>query len=38
MSEHRMRHDRQGNLSARDQARLQARIDRLHDRLQINAQ
>jgi hypothetical protein len=32
-----MRHDRQGRLSAGDTAMLQARIDRMNDRLQINS-
>jgi len=34
-SERQMRHDRSGHLSTRDEAMLQARIDRLNDRLQI---
>jgi len=37
-SEQAMRHDRRGNLSAADQAKLQVRIDRLSNRLGIEAQ
>lgn len=36
-TERRMRHDRFGNLSNRDQSTLQFRIDRLDTRLRINA-
>jgi hypothetical protein len=37
-SERSMGHDRNGNLSGRDQAALQLRIDRLTTRLQVNSQ
>jgi hypothetical protein len=37
-SERSMGHDRNGNLSARDQAALQFRVDRLTTRLRINSQ
>jgi hypothetical protein len=36
-SERSMSHDRRGNLSARDEARLQVRIDSLNDRLRNQA-
>lgn len=36
--ERQMRHDRRGNLSMRDQAQLQVRIDRLARRLRMNVQ
>ena len=35
--ERKMQHDRMGNLSARNEAELQTRIDRLNQRLRINA-